>query len=89
MIKTQAFRELAAVSLLDFTINGVFIPKSVYLYFKDYSFGQKKESSPWMTLFLSRIYKNAADCDPEFIEAVKKIDGKSLKGSKGRPKTKK
>ena len=42
-----------------------------------------------MTLFLSRIYKNAVDFDPQFIEAVKKIDGKSLKGSKGGPKAKK
>jgi hypothetical protein len=89
LIKTQAFRELAAVSLLEFTIDSVFIPKTVYLYFKDYSFGQKKEPSPWMTLFFSRIYKNAVDCDPEFIETVKRIDGKSLKGSKGGPKTKK
>ncbi|MFX1390631.1 MAG: hypothetical protein ACFE9Z_11245, partial [Promethearchaeota archaeon] len=88
LIKTQAFRELTAVSLLEFTSNGVFIPKSVYLYFKDYSFGQKKEPSPWMTLFLSRIYKNAVDIDPHFIEQVKKIDGIKLKGSKGGPKNK-
>lgn len=89
LTKTQAFRELAAVSLLEFNVDSVFIPKTVYLYFKDYSFGQKKEPSPWMTLFLSRIYKDAADNDPQFIECVKQIDGKSLKGSKGGPKTKK
>ena len=40
-----------------------------------------------MTFFLSRIYKNAVDIDPQFIEAVRKIDGNSLKGSKGGPKT--
>ncbi|MFX1376295.1 MAG: hypothetical protein ACFFA0_10810 [Promethearchaeota archaeon] len=89
LVKTQPFRELAAVSLLDFTSSGNFIPKTVYLYFKDYSFGQKKEPSPWMTLFLSRIYKNAVDIDPQFIEAVQKIDAKNLKGSKGGPKAKK
>jgi len=89
LVKTQAFRELTAVSLLEFTLEGVFIPKSVYLYFKDYSFGQKKEPSSWMTLFLSRIYKNAVDNDSQFIELVKDIDGKSLKGSKGGPRTKK
>ncbi|MFX0023738.1 MAG: hypothetical protein ACFE9S_15535 [Candidatus Hermodarchaeota archaeon] len=89
LVKTQAFRELAAVSLLEFTQNGVYIPKTVYLYFKDYSFGQKKEPSPWMTLFLSRIYKDAVDIDPQFVEKVQKIDGKSLKGSRGGPKTKK
>jgi hypothetical protein len=88
LIKTQAFRELAAVSLLEFTSQGVFIPKSVYLYFKNYSFGQKKDPSPWMTLFLSRIYKDAADLDPNFIKKVKEIDGAKFKGSKGGSKSK-
>jgi hypothetical protein len=88
LIKTQAFSELVAVSLLEFTPNGTFIPKSVYLYFKDYTFGQKKESSPWMTLFLSRIYKDAVDTDSQFVKKVKDLDGKSFKGSKGGPKTK-
>ena len=89
LILTQAFQELVAVSLLEFPPNGEFIPKTIYLYFKDYSFGQKKQSSPWMTFFLSRIYKNAVEFDPKIIEAVKKIDGKTLTGSKGGPKTKK
>ncbi|MFX1420319.1 MAG: hypothetical protein ACFE9N_15520 [Promethearchaeota archaeon] len=89
LVKTQAFRELTAVSLLEFNQAGVFIPKSVYLYFKDFSFGQKKEPSPWMTLFLSRIYKNSVHNDTKFIEAVKKIEASKLKGSKGGPKTKK
>jgi hypothetical protein len=88
LIKTQAFRELVAVSLLEFTPRGLFIPKSVYLYFKNYSFGQKKEPSPWMTFFLSRIYKNAADIDPDFADIVNQIDGEILKGSKGGPKSK-
>ncbi|MFX1364931.1 MAG: hypothetical protein ACFFCE_16120 [Promethearchaeota archaeon] len=87
LVKTQAFRELAAISVLKFNLNGVFIPQSVYLWFKNFSFGQKKVPSPWMTLFLSRIYKKAADFDPEFIKAVKKIDGSGLKGSKRGPKT--
>jgi len=82
-------REEVSLSLLKFTSNGLFIPQSVYLYFKDYSFGQKKEPSPWMTLFLSRIYKNAIEYDPDIIEAVKNIDAKLLKGSKGGPKDKK
>ena len=87
LIKTQPFRELLAVSVLKFSSEGLFIPQTVYLYFKDYSFGQKKEPSPWMTLFLSRIYKNALESDPNIIDSVKKIDGTSLKGSKGGPKT--
>ncbi len=89
LIKTQAFQELIAVSLLEFPPDGRFVPKSVFLYYKNYSFGQKKEVSPWMTFFLSRIYKNAVDADPAIIKAVKKIDAKSLKGSKGGPKSKK
>jgi hypothetical protein len=86
LVKTQAFNELAAVSLLEFTSNGVFIPKSIYLYFKEYSFGQKKEPSPWMTLFLSRIYKNAVGFNHQFVDQINKIDGRILKGSKGGPK---
>ncbi|MFX0072800.1 MAG: hypothetical protein ACFFAO_17095 [Candidatus Hermodarchaeota archaeon] len=88
LIKTQAFKELVAVSLIEFPINGKFIPKSIYMYFKNYSFGQKKEPSPWMTLFLSRIYKRAVDADPKIVESINKIDGKSLKGSKGGDKYK-
>ncbi|MFW9989103.1 MAG: hypothetical protein ACFFC3_10640, partial [Candidatus Odinarchaeota archaeon] len=89
LVKTQAFQELAAVSILKFNSSGAFIPQSVYLWFKNFSFGQKKMPSPWITLFLSRIYKNAVDFDTQFIKAVKRIDGSSLKGSKGGPKTKK
>ncbi|MCK4237772.1 MAG: hypothetical protein KAX33_01525 [Candidatus Lokiarchaeota archaeon] len=89
LVKTQAFRELIAVSLLAWEPIGVIIPKTVYLYFNSFSFGQKKEPSPWMTLFLSRIYKRAVDYDPSITYAMKKIDGKSLKGSKGGPKSKK
>jgi hypothetical protein len=89
LIKTRAFRELLAVSLLEFDPNGLFIPISVYLYFKSYSFGQKRTPSPWMTLFLSRIYKRAVEIDPNIINEIKKIDAKSLKGSKGGPKPKK
>ncbi len=89
LVKTQAFRELAAVSILKFNSSGVFIPQSVYLWFKNFSFGQKIVPSPWITLFLSRIYKNAVDFDTQFIKAVKRIDGTNLKGSKGGLKTKK
>lgn len=88
LIKTKAFRELIAVSLLEFPANAQFIPKTVYLYFKKYSFGQKKEASPWLTLFLSRIYKEAVDADPDIINFVKNIDATTLKGSKGGAKYK-
>ncbi len=89
LTKSQAFLELIAVSLIEFPPNGEFIPKTVYRYFKNYSFGQKKQPSPWMTFFLLRIYKDAIDNNPQIIDEVKKIDGKSLKGSKGGPKSKK
>ena len=89
LIKNRAFQELLAVSLLKFQTNGQFIPRSIYLYFKEYSFGQKKESSPWITLFLSRIYKRAIDIDPTIIDKVKKTNALLLKGSKGGKKYKK
>ncbi len=89
LIDTQAFKELLAVSLLEYPKEGGFVPKSVYLYFKSYSFGQKKEGSPWMSLFLSRICKRAYEAVPQIIREIEDIDAKSLKGSKGGPKNKK
>lgn len=89
LIKTQAFRELIAVSLLEFPSNGQFIPKTIYRYFENYSFGQKKKPSPWLTFFLSRIYKNAVETDPDIIDYVKNMDATQLKGSKGGEKYKK
>ena len=80
---------MVAVSLIEFPSNAQFIPKSVYLYFKDYSFGQKKYASPWMTFFLSRIYKDAVNYDPEIINTIKEIDARSLKGAIGGPKKRK
>jgi len=88
-VKTQAFKELLAVSKLAWDSKGYIIPQTVYLYYKDYSFGQKKEPSPWMTLFFSRIYKRATEIDSKIVEAVKKIDGSKLKGSLGGAKSRK
>ncbi len=88
LVKTQAFKELIAVSLIEFPTDGRFIPKSIYMYFKNYSFGQKREPSPWMTLFLSRIYKRAVEIDSKIIDSIKNINAKSLKGSKGGDKYK-
>ncbi len=88
LIKTNAYRELIAISLLEFPPDGQFIPKSIYQYFNQYSFGQKKEASPWMTFFLSRIYKQTLEVDPDILTFVKKVDASKLKGSKGGPKTK-
>ncbi|MHA1439277.1 MAG: hypothetical protein ACTSPD_17030 [Promethearchaeota archaeon] len=88
LIKTRAFKELIAISLLEFPSNAQFVPKTVYLYFKKYSFGQKKKGSPWLTFFLSRIYKDAVEIDPDIVNFVKNIDASTLKGSKGGAKYK-
>ena len=88
LVRTSAFRELLAVSQLTFEPTGEMIPRTIFRYFQQFSFGQKKQPSPWMTLFFSRIYKRAVDFDPKIIDAVKQIDGRSLKGSKGGPKAK-
>ncbi|MHA1299889.1 MAG: hypothetical protein ACTSO9_10675 [Candidatus Helarchaeota archaeon] len=89
LVKTQAFHELIAVSQIAFNEHGEIIPKTVFRDFKNFSFGQKKEPSPWMTFFFSRIFKRAIESDSNIIKEVKKIDGKSLKGSIGGPKAKK
>ncbi|MFX1237895.1 MAG: hypothetical protein ACFE8P_09270, partial [Promethearchaeota archaeon] len=89
LIKTKAFRELLAISLLDFPSSAQFVPKTIYRSFKSYSFGQKKEPSPWLTFFLSRIYKDAVESDPEVIKSIKNINATKLKGSKGGEKYKK
>ncbi|MHA1733591.1 MAG: hypothetical protein ACTSU5_16710 [Promethearchaeota archaeon] len=89
LVGTRAFRELLAVARLAFRPDGTVVPGSIYTFFKGFSFGQKRESSPWETLFLARVFKRAADADPGIVEAVKAIDGSSLKGSKGGPGTKK
>ncbi|MHA1718530.1 MAG: hypothetical protein ACTSXK_03325 [Promethearchaeota archaeon] len=89
LVETKAFRELLAVSLLNFNSDGEIIPKSIKRYFKDFSFGQKKTPSPWVELFLLRIYKRAWESDPLIIPKIQKLDGNSFKGSKGGPKKKK
>ena len=86
LVKTKAFQQLIAVSLLSFNSSAEIIPKSIKRYFKDYSFGQKKTPSPWVELFMLRIYKRAYEADPLIIPKVQKLDGHSFKGSKGGPK---
>lgn len=87
LVKTEAIQQLLAVSLLNFEQFGRIIPKSVKRDFKDFSFGQKKESSQWVTLFMLRILKRAWEIDPQIIRNVKDLDAKTFRGSKGGPKT--
>ncbi|MBN1801993.1 MAG: hypothetical protein JW891_10830 [Candidatus Lokiarchaeota archaeon] len=89
LVRTQAFQELIAVSLLEFPSSDGFIPKTIYRYFNQYSFGQKKMPSPWLTLFLSRIYKDAVKVEHSIVNYVKNIDARQFKGSKGGEKHKK
>jgi hypothetical protein len=35
--------------------NGGYVPESVWRVFKDWSFGQKKESSPWLSYKIALI----------------------------------
>ena len=83
LVKTQAFREMAAVSRLAFNSEGLVIPQATKIFFKDFSFGQKKQPSPWVTFFLCRIYRRALEWDNEFVSEVLKLDGASYRGSKG------
>ena len=54
------------------------------LAFLQYLISKKKTPSPWVELFMLRIYKLAYD--PLIIPKIQKLDGYSFKGSKGGPK---
>ena len=82
LVKTEAFREMLSVSRLAFGSDGWITPNTIYLDFKGFSFGQKKVPSPWLTLFLARIYKRAAELDKGIVEKVFRLDGNSYRGSK-------
>ncbi|MHA1681964.1 MAG: hypothetical protein ACTSUE_13580 [Promethearchaeota archaeon] len=83
LVKTNEFKELLAVLLLAFNDQGLVIPQTIYKFFKDFSFGQKTEYSPWMTLFLTRIFKRAFTIDNSILDDVVTLDGTSFTGSKG------
>ena len=57
LTKESAFNEMLSIVISKADEDGMFIPESIYLPFKNWSFGQKKVRSPWMTLYISRILK--------------------------------
>jgi len=57
LVQESAFQDMLANVTSKADENGMFIPESIYLPFKKWSFGQKKVVSPWMTLYISRILK--------------------------------
>lgn len=50
-----ALREMAEIISAKADPEGRFIPESVYLWWKDWDFGQKKAPSPWITLLVHRM----------------------------------
>lgn len=51
------FEEMIGEMVQAADTDGKFIPGSVYRHFKEWSFGQKKEWSPWTTMYACRILK--------------------------------
>lgn len=88
LVNTMNFKQLLSVALLSFDSQGEITPKSIKTFFKGYSFGQKKNFSPWVTYYLSSICKRAVNTNDSLIKEVLKLDGKQYKGSKGAPKKK-
>ncbi len=53
--KESAFTEMLSIVLAKANEDGTFTPESIYRDFKLWSFGQKKEWSPWLTFYICRI----------------------------------
>ncbi len=49
------FRDMLALATAKADTEGRYTPESVFLEWKDYCFGQKREPSPWLTLVMRRI----------------------------------
>jgi hypothetical protein len=55
--KDSRFQELVTILRQKIDKNGRFTPESVWRDWKEWSFGQKREPSPWLTLIVYRIFK--------------------------------
>jgi hypothetical protein len=53
----QSFREMLTILISAADEYGRFTPESTYRHFKEWSFGNKNEWSPWLTLYVCRILK--------------------------------
>lgn len=56
-----ALQEMAGIISAKADPMGRFTPESIYLWWKDWDFGQKKAPSPWMTLLAQRMLRRTAD----------------------------
>ena len=57
LVQESAFQDMLSIVKSKADEKGMFTPESIYLPFKNWSFGQKKVESPWLTLYISRILK--------------------------------
>ncbi|MHB1354395.1 MAG: hypothetical protein ACYCZF_00300 [Anaerolineae bacterium] len=72
--------ELAACLVAyNFNSDGKVIPRSCYQGYEGYSFGQKKQSSPWATAYLCALLRRYND----LAEEIHSVDVRSLSSSKG------
>ncbi|MDF1538744.1 MAG: hypothetical protein P1Q69_07565, partial [Candidatus Thorarchaeota archaeon] len=57
LVRDESFQEMLSLVVEKADQKGRFTPESIYRDFKNWSFGQKYEWSPWTTLYLCRILK--------------------------------
>ena len=55
-LRDPRFRDLVSVLRSKAQADGSFVPESVYLPYKAWDFGQKKEPSPWIRFTVERIH---------------------------------
>jgi len=55
LVQESAFQDMLSIITSKADENGRFTPESIYLPFKNWSFGQKKVWSPWTTFYICRI----------------------------------
>ena len=58
-VADERFRSMAEVVASKASPDGLFVPESAYLVWKDWDFGQKKVPSSWVTLVATRILARA------------------------------
>ena len=61
LVEESAFQDMISIVTAKADEKGAFVPESIYTSFKGWSFGQKKEWSPWMTFYICRILKRVYD----------------------------
>ena len=76
----QSLAELAACLIAyNFYVDGRVIPRSCYQGYEAYSFGQKKQPSPWATAYLCAVLRRYND----LAEEIRAVDVRKLSSSKG------